>query len=123
MGAATLRISWGRLAPISKGSFRGHSIGVYEERTVFDDDDFKPKLGKIRSRGSTGGRKFLHQVLAASNLARGGAGGTRKSRFPGSRIGVARPSAACSPVPTAMPLSPTHASPPTPLLPTSTGTR
>ncbi|WP_328804933.1 relaxase/mobilization nuclease RlxS [Stappia albiluteola] len=54
---------------------------------MFDDDDFKPKLGKIRSRGSKGGRKFLHQVLAASNLARGGAGGTRKSRFTGSRIG------------------------------------
>lgn len=54
---------------------------------MFDDDDFKPKLGKIRSRGAKGGRKFLHQVLAASNLARGGAGGTRKSRFTGSRIG------------------------------------
>lgn len=54
---------------------------------MFDDDDFKPKLGKIRSRGSKGGRKFLHQVLAASNLARGGAGGVRKSRFTGSRIG------------------------------------
>ena len=54
---------------------------------MFDDDDFKPKLGKIRSRGSKGGRKFLHRVLAASNLARGGAGGTRKSRFTGSRIG------------------------------------
>ncbi len=54
---------------------------------MFDDDDFKPKLGKIRSRGAKGGRKFLHQVLAASNLARGGAGGTGKSRFTGSRIG------------------------------------
>jgi type IV secretory pathway VirD2 relaxase len=62
-------------------------MGIDEERTVFDDDDFKPKLGKIRSCGSKGGRKFLHQVLAASNLARGGAGGTRKSRFTGSRIG------------------------------------
>src|SRR3546814_9904828 len=41
----------------------------------------------MRSRGSKGGRKFLHQVLAASNLARGGTGGTRKSRFTGSRIG------------------------------------
>lgn len=49
-----------------------------------DDDDFKPKLGKIRSRGSKSGRKFLHQVLAASNLARGGVG---KSNFSGSRIG------------------------------------
>lgn len=49
-----------------------------------DDDDFKPKLGNIRSRGSKSGRKFLHQVLAASNLARGGGG---KSNFSGSRIG------------------------------------
>lgn len=49
-----------------------------------DDDDFKPKLGKIRSRGSKSGRKFLHQVLAASNLARGSGG---KSNFSGSRIG------------------------------------
>lgn len=49
-----------------------------------DDDDFKPKLDKIRSRGSKSGRKFLHQVLAASNLARGGGG---KSNFSGSRIG------------------------------------
>lgn len=52
-----------------------------------DNDDFKPKLGKIRSRGSKADRKYLHQALAASNLARGGAGGTRKSRFTGSRIG------------------------------------
>ncbi len=49
-----------------------------------DDDDFKPKLGKIRSRGSKTGRKFLHRVLAASNLAGGGGG---KSNFSGSRIG------------------------------------
>lgn len=51
------------------------------------DDDFEPRLGKIRSRGSMGDRKFLHQVLAASNLARGGAAGARKSRFNGSRLG------------------------------------
>lgn len=49
-----------------------------------DDDDFKPKLGKPRAGGSKGGRKFLHQVLAASNLARGGVG---KSNFSGRRIG------------------------------------
>ena len=49
-----------------------------------DDDDFKPKLGKIRSRGSKAGRKFLHRVLAASNLACGSGG---KSNFSGSRIG------------------------------------
>ncbi|MDF1628011.1 MAG: relaxase/mobilization nuclease RlxS [Parvibaculaceae bacterium] len=52
-----------------------------------DDDDFKPKLGKPRARGSKAGRKFLHQVLAASNLARGGAGSARKSGFTGVRIG------------------------------------
>lgn len=51
------------------------------------DDDFEPRLGKIRSRGPKRGRKFLHQVLAATNLARGGAGSARKSRFNGSRIG------------------------------------
>ena len=52
-----------------------------------DDDDFSPKLGKIRSTGSKSGRKFLHQVLAASNLARGGASRAPKPRFTGSRIG------------------------------------
>jgi type IV secretory pathway VirD2 relaxase len=52
-----------------------------------DDDDFIPKLGKIRSTGSKSGRKFLHRVLAASNLARGGSSGVRKPRFTGSRIG------------------------------------
>ena len=49
-----------------------------------DADDFKPKPGKIRSRGSKAGRKFLHRILAASNLARGSGG---KSIFSGSRIG------------------------------------
>lgn len=55
-----------------------------------DDDDFEPRLGKIRSGGAKQSRKFLHRVLAAANLARGGAGGrgsSRKSRFDGSRIG------------------------------------
>lgn len=52
------------------------------------DDDFEPKLGKIRSRGSKRGRKYLHQVLQAANLARGGADASRgKSRFHGNRIG------------------------------------
>jgi hypothetical protein len=54
---------------------------------MIDDDDFRPKLGKIRSQGSKSGRKFLHRVLAATNLARGGSGGSRKARFTGSRIG------------------------------------
>ena len=57
-----------------------------------DDDDFRPKLGKPRSHGSKAGRKFLHQVLAASNLARGGPvrggqGRSRRTGFTGSRIG------------------------------------
>ncbi|WP_246660642.1 relaxase/mobilization nuclease and DUF3363 domain-containing protein [Nitratireductor sp. XY-223] len=51
------------------------------------DDDFKPKPGRIRARGAKRGRKFLHRVLAASNLARGGASGTRKPGFTGKRTG------------------------------------
>lgn len=54
---------------------------------IHDDDDFEPRLGKIRSRGTKGSRKFLHQVLAAANLARGGGSGSRKSRFTGSHLG------------------------------------
>lgn len=52
------------------------------------DDEFEPRLGRMRARGSTRGRKFLHRVLAAANLARGGAAasGTRRG-FTGSRIG------------------------------------
>jgi type IV secretory pathway VirD2 relaxase len=53
------------------------------------DDDFEPRLGGMRARGK--GKpacKFLHRVLAAANLARGGAPGrARKSGFTGSRIG------------------------------------
>lgn len=51
-----------------------------------DDDDFNPKFGKPRARGSKGQRKFLHRVLAASNLAKGGSG-ARNQRFSGARIG------------------------------------
>jgi type IV secretory pathway VirD2 relaxase len=52
-----------------------------------DDDDFQPKLGKIRSGGSKAGRKYLHRILAVSNLARTGTGKAGKSRFSGARIG------------------------------------
>jgi type IV secretory pathway VirD2 relaxase len=53
-----------------------------------DDDDFEPHLGRIRARGKPRGRKFLHRVLAAANLARGGtAVPGRPRRFDGSRIG------------------------------------
>lgn len=53
------------------------------------DDDFTPKLGRIGSRSGGRGRKYLHQVLRAANLARGGARDTsrRKSGFHGNRIG------------------------------------
>jgi len=55
---------------------------------MFSDDDFEPRLGRMRARGSKQGRKFLSKVLAAANLARGGAAGHgRRSRFDGSRIG------------------------------------
>ena len=55
---------------------------------MFNDDDFEPRLGRMRAKGSKRGRKFLSKVLAAANLARGGAAGHgRRSRFDGSRIG------------------------------------
>lgn len=65
-------------------TFFGANLQTREKALMSDDDDFKPKLGKPRSRGSKAGRKFLHQVLVASNLARGGVG---RSNFSGSRIG------------------------------------
>ncbi|MEW5704367.1 MAG: relaxase/mobilization nuclease RlxS [Pseudomonadota bacterium] len=54
------------------------------------DDDFKPKLGKIRSQGSKRGRKYLHQILQATALAGGrvrGGWSPRRSAFHGSQIG------------------------------------
>lgn len=55
---------------------------------MFSDDEFEPRLGRMRAKGSKQGRKFLSKVLAAANLARGGtAAPGRRSRFDGSRIG------------------------------------
>jgi len=54
------------------------------------DDTFEPKLGKIRSRGSKRGRKYLHRILQAAALAGGrvrSGSSSRKSRFHGSQIG------------------------------------
>jgi type IV secretory pathway VirD2 relaxase len=54
------------------------------------DDDFEPKLGKIRSRGSKRGRKYLHRVLQATMLAGGrlrSGSSARKAKFHGSQIG------------------------------------
>jgi type IV secretory pathway VirD2 relaxase len=50
------------------------------------DDEFEPRLGKIRARGSKRGQKYLGRVLAAVALA-GGIKSSGKSRFDGSRIG------------------------------------
>lgn len=48
-------------------------------------DDFDPKIGRIRAKGSKAGRRYLNQVLAAA--ARAGKCSPRRSRFDGSRIG------------------------------------
>src|SRR5882672_3289370 len=54
------------------------------------DNEFKPKLGKIRSQGSKAGRGYLHRVLQATALAGGrshrGSSG-RRGKFHGSQIG------------------------------------
>lgn len=50
------------------------------------DDDFKPKLGKIRSLGGKRGRKYLHRVLQAVVLA-GGRHRRKRAGFQGNRIG------------------------------------
>jgi type IV secretory pathway VirD2 relaxase len=62
---------------------------VFRLSHMSDDDDFEPVLGRQRSKGGRPRpRKFLHRVLAATNLARGGAfGRSRKADFTGSRIG------------------------------------
>jgi hypothetical protein len=54
------------------------------------DDDFEPRLGKIRSRGSKRGQRYLHRVLCAVALAGGirhSGASPRRSTFNGSRIG------------------------------------
>jgi hypothetical protein len=51
------------------------------------DDDFEPKLGRIRSRR---GRSYLHRVLRAVALAGGrprGGSSSRRSTFHGSQLG------------------------------------
>ncbi|PAQ05474.1 relaxase/mobilization nuclease RlxS [Mesorhizobium temperatum] len=49
------------------------------------DDEFRPKLGKIGSRGSKAGKRYAGQVRAAINRA--GGGHLRGGRFTGSRAG------------------------------------
>lgn len=62
---------------------------------VPDDDRFEPRLGRMRARGGKGQKRFLNRVLAAANLARGGAPGlAARKGFTGSRmargVGVGR---------------------------------
>ena len=55
------------------------------------DDDFTPRLGKIRSRGGQHGRKYLHRVLNAAALSGGrslGASSRARNLFTGSQIGL-----------------------------------
>lgn len=53
------------------------------------NDDLEPHLGRIGDKGrKPRPRKFISRVIAATNLARGGASGrARQSAFSGSRIG------------------------------------
>lgn len=53
------------------------------------EDDFEPRLGRLGNKGrKPRPGKFLARVIAAANLARGGAPGrARRSTFTGSRIG------------------------------------
>ncbi|MBX3562614.1 MAG: relaxase/mobilization nuclease and DUF3363 domain-containing protein [Sphingomonas sp.] len=50
------------------------------------DDEFEPRLGRMRTAGSPRGRKYLHGVLAAAARAGGLKRGARR-HFDGSRIG------------------------------------
>jgi type IV secretory pathway VirD2 relaxase len=50
------------------------------------DDDFEPRLGRMRSVGAGKGRKYLHRVLRATALA-GGRSKSGRSKFHGSQIG------------------------------------
>ncbi len=51
-----------------------------------DDNDFKPRLGKIRSPGAKGGRSYVNRVIRALALA-GGRPKRGKSKFKGNQSG------------------------------------
>ncbi|WP_093019566.1 relaxase/mobilization nuclease RlxS [Sphingobium sp. YR768] len=54
-----------------------------------DDDSFEPRLGRQRQQGGKRARRYLGRVLAAANLAGGGAAapGLARGAFSGTRIG------------------------------------
>lgn len=51
------------------------------------DDEFEPKLGKIRGHGGKRGRTYLQQVLQAAGLSGSRSSSARAARFLGNRIG------------------------------------
>ena len=51
-----------------------------------DEDDFTPRLGRIRARGGGRGRRYLQRVLRVVALA-GGPAAKGRGRFQGNRIG------------------------------------
>lgn len=56
---------------------------------MVEDDDFQPRLGRLRSTGAKRTRSYLGQVIRAANLAGGiRALGRRSGRFHGNRSGV-----------------------------------
>lgn len=56
---------------------------------MVQNDDFEPRLGKIRALGAKPGKTYLSKVMASAMLASGGTFGKapRRSRFTGVRIG------------------------------------
>lgn len=54
-----------------------------ENSSVSFDDDFEPKLGRIRHGGGKSGRRYIQRVLQAATLA----GSGRRKGFQGNRIG------------------------------------
>ena len=50
------------------------------------DDEFEPRLGRMRAKGSKRAQKYLSMVVAAARRS-GASGGARNRRFDGSRIG------------------------------------
>jgi type IV secretory pathway VirD2 relaxase len=59
---------------------------VFDHFTVSDNDEFKPRIGKMRSGGGKESRRYIGLVTAAAARA-GRASGVRNRRFDGSRIG------------------------------------
>lgn len=50
------------------------------------DDEFEPRLGRMRAKGSKRAQKYLSMVVSAARRS-GASGGARNRRFDGSRIG------------------------------------